>query len=83
MKLFCRNRERAALVALGSSPTLSKPTLKPLGADPLDGARAYLAGPPPMVEAGVEIFRAAGLDQARIHADAFYTEAEKAALTGA
>ena len=56
--------------------------LKSLGTNPLDGARAYLAGPPPMVEAGVEIFKAAGLDQARIHADAFYTEAEKAALTG-
>ena len=54
-----------------------------LGADPLDGARAYLAGPPPMVEAGVELFKTSGLDQARIHADAFYTEAEKAALTGA
>jgi hypothetical protein len=36
-----------------------------------------------MVEAGIESFKAAGLDQARIHADAFYTEAEKAALTGA
>ena len=60
-----------------------KADLEALGADPLDGARAYLAGPPPMVEASVEIFRAAGLDQARIHADAFYTEAEKAALTGA
>jgi hypothetical protein len=36
-----------------------------------------------MVEAGVEILKTSGLDQARIHADAFYTEAEKAALTGA
>jgi len=60
-----------------------KADLETLGADPLDGARAYLAGPPPMVEAGIEIFKAAGLDQPRIHADAFYTEAEKAALTGA
>jgi CDP-4-dehydro-6-deoxyglucose reductase/ferredoxin-NAD(P)+ reductase (naphthalene dioxygenase ferredoxin-specific) len=55
--------------------------LKALGANALDGARAYLAGPPVMVEAAITIFRAAGLDQSRIHADAFYTEADKAALT--
>lgn len=54
--------------------------LQALGPAALDGARAYLAGPPPMVEAAVRIFQAAGLDPARIHADAFYTEAEKQAL---
>lgn len=56
--------------------------LKTLGADALDGARAYLAGPPVMVEAAERIFRAAGLDAGRIHADAFYTEADKAERTG-
>lgn len=56
--------------------------LAALGRDALDGARAYLAGPPPMVEAAEKIFRAAGLEPARVHADAFYTETDKAALTG-
>lgn len=51
--------------------------LERLGPDALDGARAYLAGPPPMVEAAEAVFRKAGLDSARIHADAFYTEADK------
>jgi CDP-4-dehydro-6-deoxyglucose reductase/ferredoxin-NAD(P)+ reductase (naphthalene dioxygenase ferredoxin-specific) len=59
-----------------------KADIEALGQDALDGARAYLAGPPPMVEAGSELLKALGLEQARIHADAFYTEAEKAALTG-
>jgi len=53
--------------------------LAALGKDALDGARAYLAGPPVMVEAAEKVFRDAGLDRARIHADAFYTEADKAA----
>ncbi len=34
-----------------------------------------------MVEAAEAVLVAAGLDRARIHADAFYTEADKAALT--
>ena len=55
--------------------------LAALGPAALDGARAYLAGPPPMVEAAEKVFVDAGLDRARIHADAFYTEADKAALT--
>jgi CDP-4-dehydro-6-deoxyglucose reductase/ferredoxin-NAD(P)+ reductase (naphthalene dioxygenase ferredoxin-specific) len=54
--------------------------LEKLGKQALDGARAYLAGPPKMVEAAQEIFIAAGLDNSRIHADAFYTEEDKAAL---
>ena len=54
--------------------------LEKLGTQALDGARAYLAGPPKMVEAAQEIFTAAGLDNSRIHADAFYTEEDKAAL---
>ncbi len=59
-----------------------KADLEALGKDALDGARAYLAGPPPMVEAAEAIFRAAGLDAGRIHADAFYTEADKAERSG-
>jgi len=45
-----------------------------------DGCKAYLAGPPPMVEAATELFVAAGMLARDIHADAFYTEAEKAEL---
>lgn len=55
--------------------------LAAMGPAALDGARAYLAGPPVMVEAAEAVLVAAGLDRARIHADAFYTEADKAALT--
>jgi naphthalene 1,2-dioxygenase ferredoxin reductase component len=46
----------------------------------LDGAKAYLAGPPAMVEAATRLLEARGLSRQDIHADAFYTEAEKAAL---
>ncbi|MHA1567513.1 MAG: NADH:ubiquinone reductase (Na(+)-transporting) subunit F [Alphaproteobacteria bacterium] len=45
-----------------------------------DGCKAYLAGPPPMVEAATEMFTAGGMGAGDIHADAFYTEAEKAEL---
>jgi len=40
------------------------------------GCRAYLAGPPPMVEGTVEQLRARGLPAADIHADPFYSEEE-------
>ena len=46
----------------------------------LDGAKAYLAGPPPMVEAATETLKKLGLRAEDIHADAFYTEAEKIQL---
>jgi naphthalene 1,2-dioxygenase ferredoxin reductase component len=49
----------------------------------LDGARAYLAGPPVMVETAVAALEALGLPRAACHADAFYSEAEKAALVPA
>jgi ferredoxin-NAD(P)+ reductase (naphthalene dioxygenase ferredoxin-specific) len=50
----------------------------------LDGAKAYLAGPPAMVEAATTLLVAErGMRRADIHADAFYTEAEKAALIAA
>lgn len=46
----------------------------------LDGFKAYLAGPPPMVEAATKLLRSRGMRRQDIHADAFYTEAEKADL---
>ena len=51
-----------------------------LGPRSLDGAKAYLAGPPVMVETAVAILEALGLRRQDCHADAFYSEAEKAAL---
>jgi ferredoxin-NAD(P)+ reductase (naphthalene dioxygenase ferredoxin-specific) len=39
-----------------------------------DGWRAYLCGSPPMVEAASALVRRKGIDPARIHADAFYTQ---------
>jgi len=44
-----------------------------------DGMKAYLAGPPPMVEAATRLLERRGMRRQDIHADAFYTEAEKAA----
>src|SRR5215813_4036305 len=46
----------------------------------LDGAKAYLAGPPVMVEAATAMLLDRGMPRQDIHADAFYTEAEKQAL---
>jgi CDP-4-dehydro-6-deoxyglucose reductase/ferredoxin-NAD(P)+ reductase (naphthalene dioxygenase ferredoxin-specific) len=48
-----------------------------------DGMKAYLAGPPPMVEAATALLAERGVRREDIHADAFYTEAEKAALEAA
>ena len=50
--------------------------------DDLDGCKAYLAGPPVMVEAATEMLAIRDMRPEDIHADAFYTEAEKAALNG-
>ena len=50
--------------------------------DDLDGCKAYLAGPPVMVEAASEMLAIRDMRPGDIHADAFYTEAEKAALNG-
>ena len=50
--------------------------------DDLDGCKAYLAGPPVMVEAATEMLEIRDMRSEDIHADAFYTEAEKAALNG-
>jgi naphthalene 1,2-dioxygenase ferredoxin reductase component len=46
----------------------------------LDGAKAYLAGPPIMVETAMTALMEMGLRRQDCHADAFYTEAEKAAI---
>jgi naphthalene 1,2-dioxygenase ferredoxin reductase component len=43
----------------------------------LNGFKAYLAGPPPMVEAMQNWLLQSGLPRRDIHADAFYTQAEK------
>ncbi|MBS0224629.1 MAG: 2Fe-2S iron-sulfur cluster binding domain-containing protein [Proteobacteria bacterium] len=46
--------------------------------DELDGCKAYLAGPPVMVEAATRLFERRGMRRIDIHADAFYTAAEMA-----
>ena len=46
----------------------------------LDGFKAYLAGPPIMVETSVKKLKYLEIRVQDIHADAFYTEAEKAVL---
>jgi len=51
--------------------------------DDLDGCQAYLAGPAPMVEAATGTLTLLGMARRDIHADAFYTEADKAAGKGA
>ncbi len=47
-----------------------------------DGCKAYIAGPPPMVEAATGLLTGRGMRREDIHADAFYTEAEKAGDEG-
>lgn len=47
----------------------------------LDGAKVYLAGPPVMVETAVAALEALGVRKQDCHADAFYTEADKAGLS--
>lgn len=56
-----------------------------VGADfaDLDGSKVYLAGPPIMVETCVERVRERGTGDEDCHADAFYTEADKAKLEAA
>ncbi|HZQ02242.1 MAG TPA: 2Fe-2S iron-sulfur cluster-binding protein [Reyranella sp.] len=46
--------------------------------DEFDGCKAYLAGPPVMVEAATKLFEQRGMRRLDIHADAFYTAAEMA-----
>ncbi|PXX47068.1 2Fe-2S iron-sulfur cluster-binding protein [Undibacterium pigrum] len=42
----------------------------------LDGWKAYVAGPPPMVEKAMQIFTARGLRSENLHADACFTPGE-------
>jgi propane monooxygenase reductase subunit len=42
----------------------------------LKGAHAYVCGPPPMVEAAMEMLTAAGVDEKRVYYDKFTTTAE-------
>lgn len=49
----------------------------------LDGAKGYVAGPPAMVEAAIDVLQNLGMRRQDCHADAFYTEAEKAAVESA
>ncbi len=44
-----------------------------------DGCKAYLAGPPPMVDAVTALLFSFGMERANILADPFFTEAERAA----
>jgi CDP-4-dehydro-6-deoxyglucose reductase/ferredoxin-NAD(P)+ reductase (naphthalene dioxygenase ferredoxin-specific) len=46
----------------------------------LDGFKVYAAGPPIMVETCTAVLRRLGLARQNFHADAFYTEADKAKL---
>jgi ferredoxin-NAD(P)+ reductase (naphthalene dioxygenase ferredoxin-specific) len=48
--------------------------------DDLDGCKSYIAGPPVMVEDAVRKFELLGMQREDCHADAFYTEADKAKL---
>jgi CDP-4-dehydro-6-deoxyglucose reductase/ferredoxin-NAD(P)+ reductase (naphthalene dioxygenase ferredoxin-specific) len=45
----------------------------------IEGLKAYLAGPPPMVEAATRMLDEKGVAARDIHADAFYTTADRAA----
>jgi CDP-4-dehydro-6-deoxyglucose reductase/ferredoxin-NAD(P)+ reductase (naphthalene dioxygenase ferredoxin-specific) len=77
---------------LGFTPVLSEPNAptarrtgflsEAIGKDfpDLDGYKAYLAGPPIMVETCTRVLKHAGLARQNCHADAFYTEADKAKL---
>ena len=48
--------------------------------DDLDGCKSYIADPPVMVEDAVQKFEFLGMRREDCHADAFYTEADKAKL---
>ena len=44
-----------------------------------DGWKAYVAGPPPMVEAAMQIVTERGLRPEDLHADVFFTPGEASA----
>lgn len=64
---------RTGLVSDAVASDFSRP-------DALDGAKGYIAGPPAMVEAAIDVLQSRGMRRQDCHADAFYTEAEKAAV---
>lgn len=49
--------------------------------DEVDGCKAYLAGPPVMVEAATRLLERRGMRRIDVHADAFYTAAEMASAS--
>ncbi len=51
-----------------------------MNGDRINGCRTYLAGPPLMVEAATELLLARGVPADNIHADAFYTTADRDAM---
>ncbi|RMD89408.1 MAG: oxidoreductase [Alphaproteobacteria bacterium] len=83
------DRLRARLPSLAFTPVLSEPegetdrrtglVTDAVRADLADlaGFTAYLAGPPPMIEAAERMLPGLGIDPADIHADAFYTTHER------
>lgn len=90
LESLCAAHENLSFVPVLSEPT--GPTTRRTGFlheaaardfPDLDGVKAYLAGPPPMVEAATRLLLDRGMRREDIHADAFYTEAEKAVLEGA
>lgn len=48
----------------------------------LQGVKLYAAGPPPMVDAAIELTRARGIPRRDMHADAFYPAAPEVSLAG-
>jgi CDP-4-dehydro-6-deoxyglucose reductase/ferredoxin-NAD(P)+ reductase (naphthalene dioxygenase ferredoxin-specific) len=65
----------------------SQPTARPVGTpvdavaadfSGLEGFKAYIAGPPALVEAAVQLVLGLGLGAADVHADPFYSEREMA-----
>ena len=44
-----------------------------------DGWKAYVAGPPPMVDAAMDVVFARGLRPENMHADVFFTPEEQVA----
>ena len=62
-----------AMATLG--PRQPEPDVVAADFDELDGCKAYLAGPPVMVEAATRLFEERGMRRIDIHADAFYDAA--------
>lgn len=70
----------AASGARGRSGWVTDAVAEDLG--DLDGWKAYVAGPPPMVEAALRLGAARGLRPEDMHADVFFTPVEASASAG-